>query len=283
MREKLPHLAVKQFVSTQLFQILHSAFYSEVYVFPTERTGFIIFPFLSTEEAVADTSGAAHGDTPLAHPVKRFLEMIVTSAITSSAKRKGQINDNPKILDYVKLADFLETEILRGKVDFDTSRLHKELLFQPLNNTHKLEMPVVSSSMVKELAPLVLCLRYLVAPNDWIIIDEPEMNLHPAVQIEFIEFLAMLVNAGLQVLITTQSPYIIDHLANLMKAAKLDDKDKIKQLFYLEETDAFISQEQVSIYQFDEGTTREVVDEKGIIDWSTFGNVSSDVSDIYSQ
>jgi len=63
--------------------------------------------------------------------------------------------------------------------------------------------------MVKELAPLVLYLHYLVAPNDWIIIDEPEMNLHPTVQIEFIEFLAMLVNAGLQVLITTQSPYIL--------------------------------------------------------------------------
>jgi len=69
-------------------------------------------------------------------------------------------------------------------------------------------MPIVSS-MVKELAPLVLYLHYLVAPNDWIIIDEPEMNLHPTVQIEFIEFLAMLVNAGLQVLITTQSPYIL--------------------------------------------------------------------------
>ncbi len=68
-----------------------------------------------------------------------------------------------------------------------------------------------------------------------------------------------------------------------MKAAKQDDKEKIKKLFYLEETDAFVSKEQVSIYLFDEGTTREVVDEEGIIDWSTFGNVSSDVSDIYSQ
>jgi len=48
-----------------------------------------------------------------------------------------------------------------------------------------------------------------------------------------------------------------------MKAAKQDDKEKIKKLFYLEETDAFVSKEQVSIYLFDEGTTREVVDEEG--------------------
>jgi predicted ATPase len=91
----------------------------------------------------------------------------------------------------------------------------------------------------------------------------------------------MLVNAGLQVLITTHSPYIVDHLANLITAAKHDNKDKIKELFYLEQTDAFVSQEQTSVYQFDEGTTRNLIDEEGILDWSTFGDVSSDVSHIY--
>jgi len=61
----------------------------------------------------------------------------------------------------------------------------------------------VASSMVKELAPLYLCLRYLVEPDELLIIDEPEMNLHPAAQVQIIEFLAMLVQAGLKVLITT--------------------------------------------------------------------------------
>jgi len=53
----------------------------------------------------------------------------------------------------------------------------QEILFQTTENI-KLEIPLVSS-MIKELAPLVLYLRYLAEPNDWIIIDEPEMNLHP--------------------------------------------------------------------------------------------------------
>ena len=137
--------------------------------------------------------------------------------------------------------------------------------------------------MIKELAPLVLYLRYLAEPNDWIIIDEPEMNLHPAAQVELIEFLAMLVNAGLHVLITTHSPYIVDHIANLMQAAKHENQDDIKKGFYLERTDAFIPQAQVSIYLFENSTARNIVDEKGVIDWRTFGNVSSDVSNIYSQ
>jgi len=57
--------------------------------------------------------------------------------------------------------------------------------------------------MIKELAPLVFYLRYLAEPGELLIIDEPEMNLHPAAQTQIIEFLAMLVNAELHVLITT--------------------------------------------------------------------------------
>ena len=100
---------------------------------------------------------------------------------------------------------------------------------------------------------------------------------------EIIEFLAMLVNAGLHVLITTHSPYIVDHLANLMQAAKHDDKEPIDKLFYLEQRNAFIPQAQVSIYLFEEGTAKNIVDEDGIIDWSTFGHVSSDVSSMFPQ
>jgi predicted ATPase len=180
----------------------------------------------------------------------------------------------------VKLADFLEKEILQGTVGFETSELRKELLFQPKEST-KLEMPIVSS-MVKELAPLVLCLRYLVEPNELLIIDEPEMNLHPAAQVEIAEFLAMLVNAGLHVLITTHSPYIVDHLANLMQAAKHEDPDSIKEMFYLERTDAFISQEKVSVYLFEDGTAKNIISEEGTINWETFGQVSDDVSRIYA-
>ena len=49
----------------------------------------------------------------------------------------------------------------------------------------------------KELAPLVFHLRYFAQPNELLIIDEPEMNLHPKAQVQVLEFLAMLVNAGL--------------------------------------------------------------------------------------
>ena len=137
--------------------------------------------------------------------------------------------------------------------------------------------------MIKELAPLAVYLKNLANPGELLIIDEPEMNLHPAAQVQLIEFFAMLVNAGLNILITTHSPYIVDHLANLMQAAKHKNKKKIKKLFYLEKTEAFISQDKVSVYLFEDGTAKNIVDENGVIDWGTFGNVSSDLSRIYSE
>jgi hypothetical protein len=100
--------------------------------------------------------------------------------------------------------------------------------------------------------------------------------------VEIAEFLAMLVNAGLHVLITTHSPYIVDHLANLMQAAKHEDRDSIKEMFYLQRTEAFIPQEKVSIYLFEDGTAKNLVSEEGTIDWETFGKVSDDVSQIYA-
>jgi hypothetical protein len=288
--KKLPRKAIKQFVVGGIFQILHRAFYDYIYTFPTERTAFITFPFSSfqrrevrTEELLTDTdqSEFEQRGTPLVEPVKNFLSMIILSYQKEHRQRREEeINKNPQLGEYVKLADFLEKEILRGTVSFETAELREELLFQPEENT-KLEMPIVSS-MVKELAPLVLCLRYLVERNELLIIDEPEMNLHPAAQVEIAEFLAMLVNAGLHVLITTHSPYIVDHLANLMQAAKHEDPDSIKEMFYLERTEAFIPQEKVSIYLFEKGTAKNIVSEEGTINWETFGNVSDDVSQIYA-
>jgi len=284
---KLPKTAIKQFISQEIFQMLHRSIYDYIHIFPTERTTFITLPFSSIqlrevriEEPLKerDKSEFERRGTPLLEPVKRFLEMILT--IYQKKDREEGIKQNPRLQEYINLADFLEKEILQGNVGFETSELRKELLFQPKEST-KLEMPIVSS-MVKELAPLVLCLRYLVEPNELLIIDEPEMNLHPAAQVQIVEFLAMLVNAGLHVLITTHSPYIVDHLANLMQAAKHEDPDSIKEMFYLDRTDAFISQEKVSVYLFEDGTAKNIISEEGTINWETFGQVSDDVSRIYA-
>jgi len=278
---------IREFAVSETFGFIRNVLFHNTPVFPTERTALITFPFASSvqyenrEKYKSKKREQSKGieQSWISEPVKIFLEML-KSSFKEHFNRKTQQIHHPKIKEFINLANFLENEILLGTIDYEQYGSNFELVYRLPENTN-LELNV-SSSMVKELAPLALYLKFLAQPVDLLVIDEPEMNLHPAAQVEITEFLAMLVNAGLNVLITTHSPYIVDHLANLMQAAKSDDKEKIRELFYLERTDAFIEQDNVSICLFENGTVRNIVDEKGVIDWSTFGNVSSDLAAIYS-
>jgi len=107
------------------------------------------------------------------------------------------------------------------------------------------------------------------------------MNLHPAAQVRFMELLAMLVNAGLNVLFTTHSTYMIDHLANLIKARNIRDQEEIRNRFFLKNAGAFLSRDQVSVYLFENKQAHNIMDENGTIDWSTFSEVSDQVQDIF--
>jgi predicted ATPase len=134
--------------------------------------------------------------------------------------------------------------------------------------------------MIKELAPLVFHLRYFAQPNELLVIDEPEMNLHPKAQVQVLEFLAMLVNAGLNVLITTHSPYIMDHLSNLIQAYQHSDKESIREEFFLKDCSAFIDEKRVSTYLIDKGTVINALHNKEL-DWDTFGEISDRLSEIF--
>src|SRR5216683_414205 len=219
--------------------------------------------------------------SPTSWPMLHFLNMILTLFQCGLADREREAKKVPTIRAYMQLAQWLEKQILGGEVNFSTPEPdpRRVILFTPTDGD-PLEIPV-TSSMVKELSPLVLYLRYLASPGEWLIIDEPEMNLHPKAQAQLTEFLAMLVNAGLPVLITTHSPYIVDHLANLMKAAESTEPEAIQDKFYLQRKEAFISRYNVSVYSVDQGKTENVLDEDGLVRWGTFSDVSDRVSEIY--
>lgn len=151
-----------------------------------------------------------------------------------------------------------------------------------------------SSSMVKGLAALHLYIKYLAKKGDILIIDEPEMNLHPEAQVKLIEFLTILANKGIKVLITTHSPYIVDHIINLIEGFESKKENK-EDLFWetkyiktgkykeIKPTDVFISKNDISVYFFKEnGEVESIINKEDTsIDWSTFSNISTKVSQIY--
>ena len=80
-----------------------------------------------------------------------------------------------------------------------------------------------TSSMVSELAPVVLYLRHVVAPDDVLIIDEPESHLHPAIQVAFTQQIAEIVKTGVRVIVTTHSEWVLEELGNVLGRGRLAD------------------------------------------------------------
>ena len=131
-------------------------------------------------------------------------------------------NDKKYISDYAGLADQIESDILQGKMmitdDGDIKYQHDENIY----SYH------LSSSMVKTLSPIIFYLRHKAQDDLLLIIDEPEINLHPNNQILLAHVFARMINAGLHLLIATHSDYIIRELNNLVMFSELPKDKRIK-------------------------------------------------------
>ena len=140
-----------------------------------------------------------------------FLEQIV-----QYKERKG----SPSKIS--RVAEQLEMELLEGKIEVKrpTSEAYPEFLYRPDQAKEGLRMSH-SSAMVSELAPLVLFLRGIVKQGDLLIIEEPESHLHPSAQTKIAQTLARLVRAGVRVLITTHSNWLLQQIGNLIREGEL--------------------------------------------------------------
>jgi hypothetical protein len=109
-------------------------------------------------------------------------------------------------------------ELLTGFEELLGGRYHVSrgsVYFQPAGRSPKLALNE-SSSSVRSLLGLGLYLRHQARTGDLLMIDEPELNLHPASQVLMARLLARLVNAGLKVLVTTHSDYIAKELNTML-------------------------------------------------------------------
>ena len=112
----------------------------------------------------------------------------------------------------------LSIKLLQGRIIIGKEG---EVLYSP-DKSSKLKVPIhLSASIVKTLTCLVLYLRHRAGENDLIIIDEPELNLHPDNQIRLARLFARLINNGFRLLISTHSDYIIKELNNLIMLSSI--------------------------------------------------------------
>lgn len=188
----------------------------KVFISSVERTGIAIFKE-ELDELIdkdsdflgfADSKDMFKGIYPTAvkdniNSVKKY-HLLQENGVQSELSK-----DSPFILKYFQ-------DIIHGQYILDESK--KSIKYIPksdVNNSKSLSL-IESSSSIRSLLDIGIYIQYFAEKGQTLIIDEPEMNLHPYNQRRIARLIAMLVNYGVNVLITTHSDFITREISFLI-------------------------------------------------------------------
>ncbi len=105
---------------------------------------------------------------------------------------------------------------------------------------------------VKNLFGLWFYLERQARPGDLLMIDEPELNIHPGNQLKMARLFARLVNAGVNLVISTHSDYFVREFSNLLMLNEDKEGDLKKEYVYADEE--VLRPDQVGAYLVDQQT-----------------------------
>ena len=125
----------------------------------------------------------------------------------------------------------------------------------------------LASSSARGLSLIYFFLKHIARPGMLLMIDEPESHLSPANQVALARLLALCVNNGLKVFLTTHSDYLIKEFNNLIMLSRdfSGKSDFLKEHSHTYSPYDFLKPESVSAYICRDGTLDKcTVDGKGM-------------------
>nr|WP_296478345.1 AAA family ATPase [uncultured Acetatifactor sp.] len=228
----------RYFVNTLMALVLdsHGGFNREIY-FPAARTGFMLTKDIINKVSRRTTFNvAAEQETmvPFVRPINQFLDVI------NDLTFDGESNE-----DFKEIVQYLENGMADGTVEM-SALPNKEAMYVPNGKTSGMPLRI-TSAVVTELSPLILILKYK-RYVDALFYEEPEMCLHPQLQQKMGRVLCKMVNAGVQMNVTTHSDIILQHVNNMIRLSGREDREEIcHQLGYMARD--LLSPQKVKVYQ----------------------------------
>ena len=232
-------LVVDALFASLVRRLAQSAFY-----LPASRTGV-----MHTHQAVVSAlirGATSAGLEPtlgvgrLAGVIADFLEQVIQmppGVLTPLGARRGPLDDFAKDLEDQVLGGAVRQ--VRGETGYP--------IFSYRPQGWKDDLPLMrTSSMVSELAPVVLYVRHLVQPGNVLIIEEPEAHLHPGMQAVFARELARLVHAGVRIILTTHSEWFVEQIGNLVRLSELPEDRRAD----IAGADVALTSDQVGVWLF---------------------------------
>ncbi|HHT00066.1 MAG TPA: hypothetical protein ENK73_04325, partial [Thiomicrospira sp.] len=255
--QQLPQEIIRDIISERIAWHLCSSSLFEPFAITLERTGIALFykELDINKYAILEQLSALEKQ-------KNFDPFQLLSSMRS--RYAEPIKDNIGIIrDYEQLSkrkSFLSKSKDLYKPIFDELQaliggsfksIDGQVFYRPKKerNRDAVLVPVyLSSSSVKSLFLIDFYVNCLAEEKGLLIIDEPELNLHPDNQRRMGSLLARLVNAGIKIIITTHSDYLVREVNNrIMLNNNLDNKEELmKRNKFLDED--ILRPEQVSAY-----------------------------------
>lgn len=202
----------------ELSSLIDAASERETHYLPAARSGIMQSHRVIASSLVARSTQAG---------MERFPELPTFSGVMADFMQRLILYEESRATNRPMnaLADALEREVLAGQIQAKMSQAggYPEFVYRPQETEEDIRL-TRASSMVSELAPVVLFLRGAVGRGDTVIIEEPEAHLHPAAQTQMAATLARMIRTGLRVVVTTHSDWLLKEIGNLMREGVLREK-----------------------------------------------------------
>lgn len=202
MKDIIPHVIYTYFESIVPLQLLQSHY------LPATRSG-ITQTYKTLAAGLMSTTPKA-GDTFPTHTLTGTIADFVSDMINISDS-KGK---------FAKIAKQMESDLFDGSIDLPRSRdKFPEITYS--SNGHRIPLHQASST-ISEVAPISMYLKHIAKPGDLMVIEEPEAHMHPANQANMAKSIVRMIRAGLNILITTHSPLLLEKLGHYIVAGMSD-------------------------------------------------------------
>lgn len=259
---KIPYEFIKFLIANAIKDIIFAQFFPRPFIASAERTGAAIFrkELNFAKNRLLEEIGQADENIDTmelllkeyddyALPIKTNVDF--TRKLETIVKKNSFITDEHPDL----LADF--TDIIGGEY---TVTRNDELYYVPLYyvpNGKKVKLSMdESSSAVRSLLDIGFYLKHEAQHGDLLMVDEPELNLHPENQRRVARLFARLVNVGIKVFITTHSDYIVKELNTLIMLNH--DKPHLQRIAQQEgyRPEELITAEKIKVYIAEEANMK---------------------------
>ncbi len=153
----------------------------------------------------------------------------------SHRERRVQVpwkDGNPRLMTLERALEHWLAELGIGdsvSVD-DRGRFGLGLQVSPAESGRSLDLTAVGVGVSQVLPVLVACL--LAHPGDPVILEQPELHLHPALQMKLADFLVAVARSGRQLIVETHSEHLVNRLRRWVAEDESDELGSLVGLLF---------------------------------------------------